>query len=51
MGLPRGQALQASPRLGHLQEVQLPLGVTADDFQVLVTSPKHKGPKEKPRWT
>lgn len=46
MGPPRDHGLQSGPRLADLQEVELPFGVTANDFQGLVTGPGHKEPME-----
>ena len=46
MGPPRDHGLQSGSRLADLQEVELPFGVTANDFQGLVTGPGHKEPME-----
>lgn len=39
MGPPGDHGLQSGPRLEDLQEVELPFGVAANDFQGLVTGP------------
>ena len=46
MGLPRDHSLQSGPCLADLQEVELPFGVAANDFQRLVTGPGRKEPMD-----